>query len=167
MSIDRCWVADSNAFLRYGFAMTVDYLSQYWALLLAAVIGTGVLPFVLFRVYQDSVPGRLRACVSQMRLRERAAQKAHTAVDKADGSFDRLQADAKSVSPRRLQEAIDARDDARALRKIADDQVLVARNHVRKIILEDYPPKRHAAMRSRYLQRDETENKPFRMGEYR
>jgi hypothetical protein len=55
--------------------------------------------------------------------------------------------------------------DARALAKIANDQVLVARNLLRKHILEEYPPKRHAVLRARYLGAEEIEKKPFIMGE--
>ena len=53
------------------------------------------------------------------------------------------------------------------MQKIANDQVLIARNQVRKIILEEYPPKRHAAMRLKYLKVDEADNMAITMGESR
>ena len=37
------------------------------------------------------------------------------------------------------------------LQKLIDDQLLIARNNVRLLITEEYPPKRHEAMRSKYL----------------
>ena len=37
------------------------------------------------------------------------------------------------------------------MEKLIDDQLLIARNNVRMLILEEFPPKRHEAMRSKYL----------------
>ncbi len=54
-------------------------------------------------------------------------------------------------------------EDARALQKIAADRVLIARNQVREIIVHEYPPKRHTAMRSKYLSQDEADPKPITM----
>lgn len=141
----------------------IDILGKYWALVAASVLGTGVLLFVVFRVFEDSGRGRLLGKVRELRSRERDANKAQEAVDKAAARLERLRASADSVKPRHGQEASEVLEDARALQKIADDQVLVARNHVRKIILEEYPPKRHAAMRARYLRQDEADQKPFTM----
>jgi len=144
-------------------AMTLEYLSKYWALVAASVLGTAVLLFVVFRAYQDSARGRLQATVKQLRSREQDARAARRAVDKAVAGLDRLRAKADSAKPRHVQEASEALEDARALQKIADDQVLIARNHVRKLILEEYAPKRHEAMRTRYLGQDPADQKPFTM----
>lgn len=143
--------------------MTLEIVSKNWALVIASVLGAAILLFVLFRAHQDSARGRLQASVKQLRLREREAQAARRAADRAVASHDRLRAKADSVKPRRVQEASEALEDARALQKIADDQVLVARNQVRKIILAEYPPKRHAAMRTTLLGQDEADQKPFTM----
>ena len=72
-----------------------------------------------------------------------------------------LEARAGSVQPRRLREAAEAVQDAEALLKIARDQVLIAENHVRKIIVEEFPPKRHDRMRSKYLPGELDDGKPF------
>jgi hypothetical protein len=55
----------------------------------------------------------------------------------------------------------EAVQDAEALLKIADDQVLIAENHVRKIIVEEFPPQRHDRMRSKYLPGDRRDARPF------
>ncbi len=146
----RC-VPVSRAHLRYRFAMSPEFLMKNWALVAASVLGTAILLFVLFRAYQDSSRGRFKAAVVQLRKREREARAARNAVDKAATKLERLRAKAASVKPRHVQEASESLEDARALLKIADDQVLVGRNHVRKLIVEEYPPKRHEAMRDRYL----------------
>ncbi|NIN38846.1 MAG: hypothetical protein GTO67_09360, partial [Gammaproteobacteria bacterium] len=48
-----------------------------------------------------------------------------------------------------------------ALLKITADQVLIAENHVRKIIVEEFPPNRHDRMRSKYLPDERQGGKPF------
>ena len=134
--------------------MSVDDLYQNWAIVVAAVLGTGILLFVIFRAFRDSVRGRLQAAVRQLRDRERDAQAAGKSVDKRVARLDRLTANADSVPPRLAQEASEFLEDARALQRIAEDQVLIVRNQLNLIITEEYPPKRHASMRSRYLRHD-------------
>lgn len=133
-------------------------------MLAASVLGTAVFLFVIYRVYQDSVQGRLQASVRLLRKRESEVAVALKVVDKSAARLDRLRAKAESVKPRHGQEAAEALEDARALHKIADDQVLIAQNHVLKIILEEFPPKRHDAMRNKYLPHTVQEQKPFTMG---
>lgn len=143
--------------------MTLDFLIRNWALVGASVLGTAILLFVLYRLYEDSGRGRLQARLRELQVRERKARKARSVAARALRRLERLRAKAASARPRAVQEASDALEDARALQKIADDQLLIARNQVRKIILEEYPPKRHAAMRRRYLPDDAVEQKPFTM----
>ena len=131
--------------------MTFEYLTQYWALAIASVLGTAVLMFVVVRLFQDSARGRLGAAVRQLQEREKAAQAAGRAVHKAVARLERLQAKPDSVAPRQTEAAREALEEARDLQKLVDDQVLVVRNNVRTVILEDYPPKRQAAMRHKYL----------------
>ncbi len=131
--------------------MTIDYLQQNWALVIASVLGLGIALFVLFRASQDSRRGRLGSALTYMRDRERAAQAAEKAIGKANARIERLQAKAASVAPKQLEEARDTLVEARELAKLIDDQLLIARNNVRLLITEEYPPKRHAAMRSKYL----------------
>ena len=134
--------------------MGVDDLYQNWAIVVASVLGTGILLFVIFRAFQDSVRVRLQAAVRQLHDLERDVRAAAKTVDKRVARLDRLTANADSVPPRLAQEASELLEDARALRRIADDQVLIARNQLSLIITEEYPPKRHASMRSRYLRHD-------------
>ncbi len=131
--------------------MTIDYLQQNWALVIASVLGLGIALFVLFRASQDSRRGRFGSALTYMRDRERAAHAAEKAIGKANARIERLQAKAASVAPKQLEEARDTLVEARELAKLIDDQLLIARNNVRLLITEEYPPKRHAAMRSKYL----------------
>ena len=131
--------------------MSIEYLQQNWALAIASVLGFGIVLFVLFRASQDSRRGRLGSALTYMRDRERAAQAAAKAVARATTRIERLRAQADSVAPKQADEARDALVEARELEKLIDDQLLIARNNVRMLILEEFPPKRHEAMRSKYL----------------
>jgi len=142
--------------------MTPDYLQQHWALVIASVLATAVLLFVAFRLYQGSSPGQLHARVRELRKREQKLKATARALRKAESRLTRLRSRSESVKPRNIDEASGSLADAQALHKIAMDQVLIAQNHVRKVILEEYPPKRHDKLRRRYLPRLLDEQKPFR-----
>lgn len=131
--------------------MTIDYLQQNWALVIASVLGLGIVLFVLFRASQDSRRGRLGAALTYLRDRERAAKKAAKALDKASNRINRLRARSESVPPKQADAARDALLEAQELEKLIDDQLLIARNNVRLLITEEYPPKQQEAMRSKYL----------------
>jgi len=131
--------------------MTTDYLQQNWALLIASVLALGIVLFVLFRASQDSRRGRLGSALTYMRDRERAARKAATALEQATHKIERLKAKSDSVPPKQADAARDALLEAKELQKLIEDQLLIARNNVRLLITEEYPPKRHEAMRSKYL----------------
>ncbi len=131
--------------------MTIDYLQQNWALLIAGVLGLGIVLFVLFRASQDSRRGRLGVALTYMRDRERAARKALKVLEEATRKIERLRARSESVPPKQADAARDALREAQELQKLIDDQLLIARNNVRLLITEEYPPKRHEAMRRKLL----------------
>ena len=131
--------------------MTLEIITRYWALVIASVLGTGVLLFVLYRLYEASPRGRLNSNVRVLRSMKMAALQAQRRLDKASERLARLQSRAESSKPRLVSEADEALQDARALKKIADDQVLVAQNHVRNVILEEFPPNRQDGLRNRHL----------------
>jgi hypothetical protein len=141
-----------------------QHLVQYWALLAAGVIAMAVLLFVLVRLVQDSARGRLAAAIGQLRAREKAARKAARRARRAAGKLERLRARSESAKPRLIDQAEGSLQDADALRKIADDQVLVARTEAREIIAAEFPPKRQAALRRRLLREDPVKDQPFTMG---
>ena len=131
--------------------MTQELLLQNWALVIASVLGTGIVLFVIYRIYRDSTRGRLRTAVTYLRDRERAAQSAARDVDKAMARLERLRAKADSVVPKQADAARDATMEAQELQKLINDQLQIAQNDVRVLIVEEYPPRRHAAMRQKYL----------------
>lgn len=147
--------------MRYLFCVLLDFLIRNWALVIASVLVTAISLFVLYRAFSDSAQGQLMRHVRTLDERYRHAERAQQAVNRAASKLEKLRAKAVSVKPRHGQEAAEALEDARSLLKIAEDQVLIAENHVRKIIVEEYPPKRQEALRGRYLKRPEDTGKPF------
>jgi hypothetical protein len=141
--------------------MTLEFLQMHWALVAASVVGLAVLLFVAWRAWLDSSRGRLQAAHRRLHARRLEAARQRRIVQRATVKLERLQGNAGSVKPLRLQEATEAVQDARALLKIASDQVLIAENHVRKIIVEEFPPKRHERMRRKYLPKEPSNDKPF------
>lgn len=141
--------------------MTLELLQQYWALLIASVLGVAIALFVAYRLYCASARGQLLRTARSLATRQHTADRARRAVRDARARLEKLYANEASTKPRHLQEAADKLDDARALLKIAEDQALIAANHVRKIIVEEFPPKVHAKLRARYLPEPEPDGKPF------
>jgi len=141
--------------------MTLEYATTHWALLSASVLGLAVVMFVVWRIWLDSARGQLRGALRTLRQAERDATCQELNVRKTAATLVRLQAKAESVKPSRLQEAAGTAQDAEALLNIAADQVLIAENHVRRIIVEEFPPKRHETMRSKYLREVDDAGRPF------
>ena len=141
--------------------MTVAYLQQHWALLGAGLLGVAVLLFAAWRAWLDSSRGRLRAARRRLLARQRAAARCLRAGERARSRLERLARRSESVKPNRLQAAEEAVQDADALAKIAGDQVLIAASQLRRIIVEEFPPKRHARLRRRYLPGEGEDGKPF------
>jgi len=141
--------------------MTLAQLQQHWALLGGGVLGGSILLFAGWRVWLDSSRGRLRAAWRGLIGKRREAARYLRAGVRARSKFDALAHRSDSVKPSRLQAAREAVQDAEALLKIAEDQVLIAENQVRKIIVEEFPPKCHERMRRRYLPGEGGEGKPF------
>jgi len=141
--------------------MTLEYATTHWALLSASVLGLAVVMFVVWRIWLDSARGQLRGALRTLRQAERDVTRLELNVRKSAATLARLRAKAESVKPSRLQEAAGTAQDAEALLKIAADQILIAENHVRRIIVEEFPPKRHETMRSKYLREVDDAGRPF------
>ena len=141
--------------------MTLALLQHHWALLGASVLGLAVLLFAGWRTWLDSSRGRLHAARRRLLQMRRAAAKRRRACERARSGLERLAARSESVKPSRLQARQEAVMDAEALLKIANDQVMIAENQVRRIIVEEFPPKHHGRMRRRYLPGEREDGKPF------
>jgi 1,6-anhydro-N-acetylmuramate kinase len=108
-----------------------------------------------------SARGQLKRVRADLRKALKRNRKATSVVEKCHRRLVKLDANATKVKPRLLQEAKDALGDARALEKIANDQVLIAGNHVRRVIHEEFPPSQQQKLRDRYLPGEEKDKRPF------
>ena len=141
--------------------MMPAFLQQHWALLGAGIVGGAALMFAAWRAWLDSPWGRLAAARRRLHSARVEARRRQKTLQHLSARLAGLEKKADSVKPRRLEDTAGAVQDAGALLKIAGDQVLIAENCVRKIIVEEFPPKRHERMRSRYLSRERQHGKPF------
>ena len=141
--------------------MTFETLKSDWAIWLALVLLLIAAVPVARQLFRGSSPGQLRDVVANLRKQRKELHKATADVDKAEKLVRKLTARADKVKPRVLQEARDTLEDKRALLKIAKDQIMVAENHVRRVIHEEYSPQRHDELRERFLPSDGKDKRPF------
>jgi uncharacterized membrane protein YcjF (UPF0283 family) len=141
--------------------MDAEGLETYWALLLACGTGLVLLLFAVAHLVRTSARGQLRRMQKALQQERGRLEKAKAVIDKAERQKARLMQNAGRVKPRLLRESAEAVEDARALAKVAADRVLVAENHVRRVILEEFPPAQHETLRSRYLPEGPVKKKPF------
>lgn len=141
--------------------MNAELVRDHWALFVALAVALFLLLLALFHYFRTSARGqlrRVRKTLAEERLRLR---KTNSVVAKAERQRAKLMQHADRVKPRHLREADEALVDAKALARIAGDRVLVAENHVRRVILEEFPKAEHEKLRSRYLPERSPDTKPF------
>jgi Skp family chaperone for outer membrane proteins len=131
--------------------MTMQLVTQNWALVVASVFSLAILLFVLSRLYEASPRGRLSGHVAVLRKHKTEVTRAEKRLAKASKQLSALRSKADSTKPRLLSEAKEAIQDAQSLLKIAGDQVLRAQKLLRDVILEEFPPKRQDVLRRKYL----------------
>jgi FtsZ-interacting cell division protein ZipA len=141
--------------------MDWDVLKSNWALIVAAIIGSIIIVIIVLQLIKRSAGGQLRQTLKTLAKARLDEAKARKSVEKAERITRRLHENADRAKPRHLQEAKEALEDARALAKIANDKILIAENHVRRVILEEFPPIKHEAMREKYLPNAARDQKPF------
>jgi hypothetical protein len=135
-------------------------LQQNWGLILAASLLVLVGVSVIVTLFGRSAGVRLRRQARELRRRRAALKSARTGVQRCERRLSALQQRADRVAPRRLREAEESLEDARALAAIAHDQALIAANLLRRLIFEEFPPARHDSLRSRYLPGDGPDGRP-------
>jgi hypothetical protein len=141
--------------------MNLQFLQQNWAIFAAGVLVLAIGLFVAFRVLEDSTHGHLMRLVRLYDEKLLAANKAQRAAVKAEARLRKIRTKLESAKPRHVQETSEALDDAKALLKITQDQVMIAANHLRKFILEEFPPTQHDRLREKYLPESSPDAKPF------
>ena len=141
--------------------MSVELLQQNWALVVAAVISVVVTAVIIQRLFEQSSTGQLRARVREHRAAVAACTDAEKRSNRCRRRLEALMGKADRVKPVDLEAARGALADAEALLRISSDKVLVEVNLLRKVIFEQFPPRRHEALRAQYLPDDVADGRPF------
>lgn len=131
--------------------MEFEALQRHWALLIALIIAIVIGVMAMAGMLSRSAAGRLRQAVRVLRKRDSALKKQQRVTRAAKARADKLRSNAARVKPRLVAEAQGAFEDASLSLQVASDQALIARNHVRKVIFEEYPPDRQGSLMQRYL----------------
>jgi len=134
--------------------MTTETLANNWALIIAAAPALLALILILRSWAGRTAGGQLRVVLGDYRNAQQALNDARQVSLKTTARVEKLRSKAGKTVPRTLQEAREANEDAQSLEKIARDRVLVAANHVRRVIHEEYPPVSQAKLRNKYLPQD-------------
>ncbi|MDJ0699231.1 MAG: hypothetical protein QNJ07_05195 [Woeseiaceae bacterium] len=138
-----------------------ELVREHWALVAASVLLTALVLQAIFAAVGRSAGAHLRRGLQELEQKRRAARAARRRADRARRRCARLEAKAASVRPIRLEEARAALSDSEALLKIAHDQVLVAENQVRRVIVEQFPPAKQEKLRARHKVSAAPSDKPF------
>lgn len=141
--------------------MNTSLILENWALWAAVPPAAIVVLAVIITLYRRSARGQLARAHRNYRAAEKMLANARKSAQAAARRLEKLESRAEKVRPRTLEEARDAREDGRALEKIADDKVQVMMNHLRRVIFEEFPPARHEQMRAKYLPQDVADGRPF------
>ena len=140
--------------------MSWSAIQANWALLGAGVLAFALVLYFLRLILAGTARGRLRHALLDLQRAESAASAAAREERRAVKQLDRLQSRRETAKPRHLTEAEGRLADATAMHKIRADQVLVARNLLRKVIVEEFAPSKHEAMRRRYLGDERVPERP-------
>lgn len=141
--------------------MEWHFAKENWALFGALAVALMVAVSIATQTLTQTPSNRLRRVRGDLEEERRKRSRAGAAARKAEVRVDRLMQKQQTVKPRVLQEARDALQDARALAKIAEDRFMIAENNVRKIIHEEFPPRKHDRMRRKYLPDRTADGRPF------
>ena len=124
-----------------------EFAFLYIGLSIFLVIAVGV-------VLPNTLPtprGRLNRQRRELKHRIYEHRKAEKTADKATRDHAKLHSRAQDVQPKLLREAEAHAKDMQTMLGHASDQVLVAENHVRRILLDEFPPAIHQQLLKKYF----------------
>jgi hypothetical protein len=141
--------------------VTLNDLQGHWALLLGCALGAILAVVLLWHWLASTSYSRLHRGRKVLRSKRQDLRKANAVVAAAERRVAKLRSRPDREKPRHISEADESLADAQALAKIAYDQVLTAENHLRRIIVEEYPPSKQARLREKYQVSEVPDKRPF------
>jgi hypothetical protein len=119
------------------------------------IIGLGIFLAVAVGVVLPNIMptprGRLNRQRRELKHRLFECQAAEKSAKKSAREHLKLQGKAQRVQPKLLREAEERAADMQTLLGYANDKVLVAENHVRRILLDEFPPAVHQQLLEKYF----------------
>lgn len=134
---------------------------ENWALIAASALVLVIAGFGLVHAAGSTARFRLRRAMKVLAGKRKLLRDALRRVSDAERTVEKFGRRADKVKPRHLSDSREALEDARALAKIVHDQLLIAENHVRRIIVEEFPPAKQQRLRAKYRVEAEPDRKPF------
>lgn len=141
--------------------MNIESLQSDWAIWLALASLVIAIVLIIPIVLKRTSRSKLNKVLSDMKETQKELCKTARVEEKAEKKLQKMLANIDRVKPRELQEARDAVGDSKALTKILSDKMMVAQNHVRRVIHDEFPPSKHDRMRAKYLPQDVEDERPF------
>lgn len=129
------------------------------------LIGLGIISIVLVGVVLPNAMPNARGSLNYQRREHKhklyELKQARRAAAKAKRKFENLKSRAQHVKPARLREAEEQAKDLETMVGHAKDRVMVAENHTRRIILDQYPPAKQQQLLAKYLPAEDEKTKSF------
>lgn len=145
----------------YLTSMNLDSLQSDWAVWLALAAVFIAVVVLAPRLLKMTSRSKLNRVVTDLKAARKEFGKVMQRAQKAEKRVQKLLSRADRVKPRVLQEAKEAYEDEKALVRILHDKVMVAENHVRRVIHDEFPRAEHDQMREKYLPQDVKDERPF------
>ena len=131
--------------------MNAAFLQSHWALIGGLVLLVAAGFTLVPALYSRTANGQLRSTRAVLEQAINEQKRIRRKVTSLQKQVERMMARGEFVKPRALAEKKEQLEDARSLDKIACDKILVAQNHVRRVIFEEFPPAKHEQLRSKFL----------------
>lgn len=135
--------------------------SSYLLLIVGSAILAGVVIGVVLPNLLPTPRGALNRQRRELRHRLYELARAERSAQAAARRFSKLQRNASNVEPMKLDEAEAQAKDMQTMLGHARDKVMVAQNHLRRIILDHYPPARQEKMLRKYVPQQAGKALPF------
>ena len=142
--------------------MDLTPFADFRLLMVGIAILLAVALTVLLPNLMPNSRGRLNRQRRELRHRHYQTRQAQEVLERASRKLARLSARANDVKPVQLQLAKDRVEDLTTMLGHARDKVLVAENHVRRILLDEYPPAKQQQMLDRFVSVSDNRALPFR-----
>ncbi len=141
--------------------MDTSAATNYTLLLIGLGIFLAVAVIVILPNLMPTARGRLNKQRRELRHRLYQHGEAQRAANRAQKKFESLNARAAKVKPMLLRECEETAEDLQTMAGHAKDKVLVAENHVRRVILDEFPPAEQPKLVEKYLPEVDPKTTPF------